>query len=65
MDATSITSDDIASSLIKAMVRRRLYDLPQRDAKLHWWLARTFPETFRKLIRYMYRHKLWVFNTGK
>jgi NADP-dependent 3-hydroxy acid dehydrogenase YdfG len=65
MDATSITSDDIASSLIKAMVRRRLYDLPQRDAKLHWWLARTFPETFRKLILYMYRHKLWVFNTGK
>jgi hypothetical protein len=47
------------------MVRRRLYDLPQRDARLHWWLARTFPETFRKLILYMYRHKLWVFNTGK
>ena len=65
MDSTSITSDDIAASLVRAMARRRLYDLPQRDARLHWWLARTFPETFRKIILYMYRHKLWVFNTEK
>ena len=64
MDSTSITSDDIAASLIKAMVKRRMYNLPQRDARLHWWLARAFPETFRKLILYMYRHKLWIFDTG-
>lgn len=61
MAHTSISSEDVASSLIRAMARRRLYDLPQRDARLNWWLARTFPETFRKLLLYLYQHRLWVF----
>lgn len=63
MNATSITSDDIATSLIKSMARRRLYSLPQTDARLQWWLSRMFPETFRKILLYMYRHRLWVFKT--
>lgn len=61
MEHTSISSDYVASSLLNAMARRRLYDLPQLDAKLHWLLARAFPETFRKLILYLYRHRLWIF----
>ena len=44
------------------MARRRLYDTPQWDAKLTWLSARMLPETFRKIILYMYRHRLWVFN---
>ena len=64
MATTHISSDDVARSLIRAMARRRMYDLPQRDARLNWWLARTFPETFRKIILYMYRHRLWIFRSG-
>ena len=64
MATTHISSEDVAHSLIRAMARRRMYDLPQRDARLNWWLARTFPETFRKIILYLYRHRLWIFNSG-
>jgi hypothetical protein len=63
MASTSISSDHIATSLIKAMGRRRMYDVPQRDARLNRWLARTFPESFRKFVLYMYRHRLWLFNS--
>jgi NAD(P)-dependent dehydrogenase (short-subunit alcohol dehydrogenase family) len=62
MASSSISSDFVAECLIKAMARRRMYDLPQWDAKIQWWLSRTFPETFRKFILYMYRHRLWVFD---
>ena len=62
MATTSITSDHVAESLIKAMARGRLYDIPQYDGKIQWLLARLMPETFRKLILYMYRQRLWVFN---
>ena len=61
MDSTGYGSEDIARSLVRAMARRRMYDLPQRDAKLQWWLSRTFPETYRSLVLYLYRHRLWVF----
>ena len=62
MDHTRVSSDSVAISLIKAMARRRLYDTPQWDAKLTWLSARLMPETFRSIILYMYRHRLWVFN---
>jgi NAD(P)-dependent dehydrogenase (short-subunit alcohol dehydrogenase family) len=62
MESTSVSSESIASSLVEAMARRRLYDTPQWDAKLTWLSARMLPETFRKIILYMYRHRLWVFN---
>jgi NAD(P)-dependent dehydrogenase (short-subunit alcohol dehydrogenase family) len=63
MDSTGYGSEDIARSLIRAMARRRMYDLPQRDARLQWWLSRTFPETYRSLALYLYRHRLWIFRT--
>jgi hypothetical protein len=44
MDSTGCGSEDIARSLIRAMIRRRMYDLPQRDARLQWWLSRAFPD---------------------
>lgn len=65
MDTTSVSSEDVAASLIKAMARRRMYDVPQLDAKITWWAARAFPETFRRAMLYMYRHRLWIFNTEK
>jgi NAD(P)-dependent dehydrogenase (short-subunit alcohol dehydrogenase family) len=64
MQTTSISSDDVAVSLIRSMARRRLYDVPQRDARFNWWLARMFPESYRHLVLYLYRHRLWVFNDG-
>jgi short-subunit dehydrogenase len=62
MASTGISSDFVAASLIRAMARGRMYDLPQRDAKFQWWASRAFPETFRKFILYLYRHRLWLFN---
>jgi len=62
MASTSITSDDVAEHLINAMAKRRMYSVPQWDAKIQWFLSRTFPETFRKFVLYMYRHRLWLFN---
>ena len=57
----AISSDDIASHLIGAVARGRMYSVPQRDAKINWLLARLFPETFRRVVLYMYRHRLWIF----
>ena len=62
MDTTHVSSDSIAISLLKAMAKRRLYDTPQWDAKLTWVGARLLPETFRSVVLYLYRHRLWVFN---
>ena len=62
MSSTDVTSEDVAVHLIRAMAKRRMYSVPQRDAKLQWWLARSFPQTFEKFVLYMYRHRLWVFN---
>lgn len=62
MDTTHVSSDSIAISLLKAMAKRRLYDTPQWDAKLTWFGARLLPETFRSVVLYLYRHRLWVFN---
>jgi NAD(P)-dependent dehydrogenase (short-subunit alcohol dehydrogenase family) len=61
MESTSISSEYVADCTIKAMARGRMYSLPQRDARTNWLLARLFPETFRKIILYMYRHQLWIF----
>ena len=63
MASTDYGSEDIARSLVRAMARRRMYDLPQRDAKRQWWLSRTFPESYRSVVLYLYRHRLWVFRT--
>jgi short-subunit dehydrogenase len=61
MESTSISSEYVADCTIEAMARGRMYSLPQRDARANWLLARLLPETFRKIILYMYRHQLWVF----
>lgn len=58
---TSVSSDDVADSLITAMAKRRLFDVPQLDAKLSWWFARAAPEFSRRLLLYLYRHKLWLY----
>ncbi len=62
METTSVSSEDVALHLLRAMARRRMYSLPQWDAKIQWLLCRLFPETFRKLILFLYRRRLWVFN---
>jgi NAD(P)-dependent dehydrogenase (short-subunit alcohol dehydrogenase family) len=65
MEATSVSSDAVARHLLRTMVRRRLYSLPQMDAKVQWWLCRMFPQTFRNLILYLYSNRLWVFADSK
>jgi NAD(P)-dependent dehydrogenase (short-subunit alcohol dehydrogenase family) len=62
MSSTDVTSEDVAAHLIRAMAKRRMYSVPQRDAKLQWWLSRSFPQTFEKFVLYMYRHRMWLFN---
>lgn len=64
MAGSSFSSEDVAAHLLKRMARRRLYSLPQRDARIQWWLCRTFPESYRRLVIFLYRHRLWVFNDG-
>jgi len=61
MASTSVSSDAAARHFLKTMVRRRLYSLPQWDAKIQWWPCRMFPQTFRDLILHLYRSRLWVF----
>jgi len=63
METTNITSDVVADHLLNAMVRRRMYSLPQWDAKIQWFLSRMFPQTFRTLLSYLYRKRVWVFST--
>jgi len=60
---TGFSSDDVAVSLIVSMARRRLYDIPQLDARVNWWLSRAFPESYRHLLLFLYRHRLWVFRS--
>jgi short-subunit dehydrogenase len=63
MQTTSISSDDVAVSLIRSMARRRLYDVPQLEARICWWCVRAFPEVSRHVLLYLYRHRRWVFRT--
>jgi NAD(P)-dependent dehydrogenase (short-subunit alcohol dehydrogenase family) len=63
MPAVGVTSDDVATRLIGAMARRRLYSLPMRDARIAWRIFRFIPETFRKILLQMYQRQLWVFKS--
>ena len=62
MQKTSVTSDDVADHLLKCMAKGKLYSLPMRDARTMWRLKRWAPESYSRLLRYLYRHKMWVFN---
>ncbi len=62
MASTSVTSADVAAHLIKSMARRKMYSVPQWDARIQWWMSRLMPESVQKQVLYMYRHRLWVFN---
>jgi len=61
MEHSSYSSDDIARTLVNDIARRRLYSVPMLDARISWRLKRWLPENFRRLIIFMYRHKLWIF----
>ena len=59
---TSVTSDDVADHLLRSMAKRKLYSVPMRDARTMWRLKRYAPESYSRLVSYLYRHKMWVFN---
>lgn len=61
MDHSAYSSDDIAASLIKHMARRRLYSVPMHDAPITRCIKGWLPESFRRILLYLYRHKLWIF----
>lgn len=64
MATTTVTSEYVADSIIKTMVRRRLYSVPMRDARTSWRLGRYFPELFRRVLLALYRRRLWIFASG-
>ncbi len=61
MAHSAYDSDDIARSLIRDMARRRLYNIPMRDARIAWRAKRWMPETFRTILGHLYRRQLWIF----
>jgi NAD(P)-dependent dehydrogenase (short-subunit alcohol dehydrogenase family) len=63
MPTVGVTSDDVATRLIGAMARRRLYSVPMRDGRIAWRTLRYFPETFRKIMLEMYQRQVWVFKS--
>jgi NAD(P)-dependent dehydrogenase (short-subunit alcohol dehydrogenase family) len=65
MDHSTYSSDDIAASLIKHMARRKLYSVPMRDAYTTWRIKGWLPETFRRMLLYLYQHKLWIFKPAQ
>ena len=64
MANSSVSSEDVAEHLLKRMARRRMYSVPQREARIQWWLSRMSPELFRKFLLFLYRRRLWIFNDG-
>ena len=63
LDRTKVTAEDVARYTIRSMVRRELYSIPQRDARVMWRISRWLPERYRSLLRYLFHRRLWVFAT--
>ena len=62
IDRTRFTAEDVARYSIRSMERRKLYSVPQADARLMWCLARWLPERHSDLLTYLFNKRLWVFS---
>ena len=61
MLSTKVTAQDIARYNIRSMEKRKLYSVPQTDARMMWRIARWLPEQYRNLLTYLFNRRVWVF----
>ncbi|TRX56514.1 SDR family NAD(P)-dependent oxidoreductase [Thalassomonas sp. M1454] len=58
---SKITSADIVAKAFNAVKTNKLYVMPQNDAKWGWRIKRLMPETYAKLMAYMYKNRIWIY----
>ena len=61
IDEGSFTSESVAAHALKDIEKGRLYSLPMPLYRLAWFLKRLAPNTFYKIIGWMYSKKLGPF----
>lgn len=58
---SKITSADIVRKTFAAIKSNKLYVMPQSDATWGWRIKRLMPETYAKLMSYMYKNRIWIY----
>ncbi|WOH38590.1 SDR family NAD(P)-dependent oxidoreductase [Thalassotalea fonticola] len=58
---SKVTSADIVKKTFKAIKNNKLYVMPQSDATWGWRIKRLMPETYSKLMSYMYKNRIWIY----
>lgn len=61
LQKSGVSAKDIAEHVLWAVERDRLYVMTQADARWGWRAKRLFPETFSRLIGYLYRNSKWIY----
>lgn len=61
LQESKITSADIVAKAFHAVKVNKLYVMPQNDAKWGWRIKRLMPETYAKLMAYMYKNRIWIY----
>jgi NAD(P)-dependent dehydrogenase (short-subunit alcohol dehydrogenase family) len=56
MHAAKLDAAGVAQKTLQAVEANTLYVLPQRDARLSWWVKRAAPERFPELVARVMRH---------
>ena len=59
---TTVTAKDVARYNIRSMEGRKLYSVPQADARLMWRFARWLPETHCRVLTHLFTRRLWIFS---
>ena len=54
-EKTFATVDDVAKHIMQSICRKKLYSIPQPDAKLVWWFKRHFPNLYAGILSFIYR----------
>lgn len=57
MESGRHTSESVAAFALRAMESGNLYAIPQRIYRIGWFVKRIAPNTFYKIIGWLYRHK--------
>ena len=61
LQESSVSASDIAEHVLWSVERERLYVMTQADARWGWRMKRLFPETFSRMIAYLYRNRKWIY----
>lgn len=62
MDKGKHTSETVAAFAIRAMEKGHLYSIPQAEYKLIWAAKRLAPNSFYKVVGWLYRNKIGPFS---